>query len=237
MTGEGHILIVEDEAEMRNAVSEYLVLRGYSVSTAADGGEMRQRLSEATVDLVLLDLGLPGEDGITLTRQLRAAENVGIIIVTAFGEAEDRVLGLESGADDYIVKPFSLRELLARVRSVMRRAKAIDSHGSGSENPKTFQIGSGSYDRVTRRFRRNNGDICELSPGDCDLLEYFLENPDRPLNRDELLENTAHRDWEPFDRSIDVRVARLRRKIEEDPTNPQFVRTVRGIGYLFRSQN
>jgi two-component system phosphate regulon response regulator OmpR len=186
---------------------------------------------------VLLDLGLPREDGIALTRQLRATEKVGVIIVTAFGEAEDRVLGLESGADDYIVKPFSLRELLARVRSVLRRTNASDSPGASSGISKMFHVDTGSYDRVTRQFRRSDGESHELSPGDCDLLEYFLDNPNRPLSRDELLENTAHRDWEPFDRSIDVRIARLRRKIEEDSANPQLIRTVRGIGYLYKSKS
>jgi len=235
MTSEAHILVVDDEAEMRDAVSEYLNLRGFKVSTAANGDEMRRVLAETMVDLVLLDLGLPGEDGIVLTRELRNSAPVGIIIVTAFGEAEDRVLGLESGADDYVVKPFSLRELLARMRSVLRRAEASVGQGSDDEEPSTYRLGENSYDRVARQLRRADGTAIELSSGECDLLELFLDSPDRALSRDELLEKTAHRDWEPFDRSIDVRITRLRRKIEADSAHPQLIRTVRGVGYLYKS--
>jgi len=235
MTGEAHILIVDDEAEMRDAVSEYFILRGFTVSTAANGNEMRRVLDENTIDLVLLDLGLPNEDGIALTRELRLSLPVGIIIVTAFGEAEDRVLGLESGADDYVVKPFSLRELLARVRSVLRRGDANADHASGDERSSLSDIGKNSYDRGTREFCRADGATIKLSSGECDLLELFLDNPDRAISRDELLEKTAHRAWEPFDRSIDVRINRLRRNIEEDPSHPQLIRTVRGVGYLYKS--
>jgi len=235
MTDEAHILVVDDEAEMRDAVSEYLNLRGFTVSAAANGEEMHRILAETTIDLVLLDLGLPGEDGIALTRQLRDSVPVGIIIVTAFGEAEDRVLGLESGADDYVVKPFSLRELLARVRSVLRRAEASGGQASDDGNPKTYRLGDSLYDRQAREFHRADGTAIELSSGESDLLELFLDNPDRALSRDELLEKTAHRDWEPFDRSIDVRITRLRRKIEEDASHPRLIRTVRGVGYLYKS--
>jgi two-component system phosphate regulon response regulator OmpR len=235
MTDNVHILVVDDEAEMRDAVSEYLNLRGFEVSTAANGEEMRRVMKESKIDLVLLDLGLPGEDGIALTRELRASVPVGIIIITAYGEAEDRVLGLESGADDYVVKPFSLRELLARVRSVLRRAEAAGGPASGDKRPDVFRLGENSYDRGTRQLRRADGTTIELSSGECDLLELFVDNPDRPLSRDELLDKTAHRDWEPFDRSIDVRITRLRRKIEADPAHPQLIRTVRGVGYLYKS--
>lgn len=231
MEGEAHILIVDDEAEMRDAVSEYFVLRGFTVSAAANGAEMRRVMDETAIDLVLLDLGLPNEDGIALTRELRESRSVGIIIVTAFGEAEDRVLGLESGADDYVVKPFSLRELLARARSVLRRA---DDHTSGDGESDFFHIGESSYHRGAREFRGADGRTTKLSSGECDLLELFLDNPNRAISRDELLEKTAHRSWEPFDRSIDVRINRLRRSIEVDPSHPQFIRTVRGVGYLYK---
>ena len=221
-----HILVVDDEPEMRSAVSEYLELRGYVVSTAASGTEMRQVLAKEPVDLVLLDLGLPGEDGIVLTRELRAESQIGIIIVTALGETEDRVLGIESGADDYVVKPFSLRELLARIRGVMRR--------SSVEPRPTSHRGAG-YDPGARTYLRTDGSVVGLSTGECDLLDLFLGNPDRPIHRDELVEKTAHRTWDPLDRSMDVRINRLRHKIENDPAHPQIIRTVRGVGYLFNS--
>lgn len=229
------ILVVDDEAEMREAICEYLNLRGFSVSTAANGREMRLAFDQTNFDLVLLDLGLPGEDGIALTRELRASSQVGIIIITAFGESEDRVLGLESGADDYVVKPFSLRELLARVRSLLRRAEANGHLTSTSLGTKCVRIGENNYDRGTRELRRDDGTLVTLSAGECDLLELFLDNPDRPLSRDELVEQTAHRAWEPLDRSIDVRINRLRRTIEEDSSHPRLIKTVRGIGYLYKS--
>ena len=239
MTGEANILVVDDEAEMRDAVSEYLVLRGFDVSTAANGTEMFQVLGEEPIDLILLDLGLPGEDGITLLREIRQQRTVGVIIVTAFGEAEDRVLGLESGADDYVVKPFSLRELLARVRSVLRRADqhAGPSAGASARDDETISLGESSYDRSVRELRRQDGTTVELSSGECDLLELFIDNPNRPLSRDELFDKIAHRLWDPFDRSIDVRINRLRRKIETDPANPRLIRTVRGVGYLYRPKD
>jgi len=237
MVAGAHILVVDDEAEMRDAVSEYLVLRGFSVSTAANGEKMRKILDGTTVDLVLLDLGLPGENGIDLLRELRKTRSFGIIIVTAFGEAEDRVLGLESGADDYVVKPFQLRELLARVRSVLRRSEDSTEPLASDEDSGLVFIGENSYDRKSREFRSANGSVIKLSSGDCDLLELFLKNPNRALTRDELVEQTTHRSWEPFDRSIDVRINRLRRNIEQDSAHPQLIRTVRGVGYLFHSNN
>ena len=237
MKSEAIILVVDDEAEMRDAVSEYLQLRGFTVATAANGAEMHQAIDKQPVDLVLLDLGLPGEDGITLMHELRAKHEVGIIIITAFGEAEDRVLGLESGADDYVVKPFSLRELLARVRSVLRRADPAFSLKTGIGQTGSVSFGDNSYDRSARELRHPDGSTVELSSGECDLLELFLDNPDRPLSRDELVDKIAHRLWEPFDRSIDVRINRLRRKIETDPGNPRLIRTVRGVGYLYKPQN
>lgn len=237
MASAAQILVVDDEVEMREAICEYLDLRGFSVSTAANGQEMRLALDQASFDLVLLDLGLPGEDGIALTRELRAASQIGIIIITAFGESEDRVLGLESGADDYVVKPFSLRELLARVRSVLRRAEANGEPTSADLGPNCVRIGENIYDRRSRELQRDDGSLVALSAGECDLLELFLDNPDRPLSRDELVEQTAHRAWEPLDRSIDVRINRLRRSIETDSSHPKLIKTVRGIGYLYRSNS
>jgi two-component system OmpR family response regulator len=234
MADEANILVVDDEAQMRDAISEYLGRRGYTVYTAASGLEISGTIAKKSIDLVLLDLGLPGEDGIALTRQLRALGNIGIIIVTAFGEAEDQVLGLESGADDYVVKPFGLRELLARVRSVLRRFEMEKDRLAQGLETSGIRLDEKSYDGATREFHRIDGAVVQLSSGECDLLELFLDNPDRVLSRDELVEITTHRGWEPFDRSIDVRIARLRRKIEQDPGHPLLIRTVRGIGYMYR---
>lgn len=233
VTDEQHILVVDDEPEMTAAVSEYLTLRGFKLSTAANGREMKELLETNSIDLILLDLGLPGEDGIALTREIRETNNVGIIIVTAFGDAEDRVLGLESGADDYIVKPFGLRELLARARSVLRRTVADGKNDIEGETLNSFDFGTATYDRRGRVFHRADGTAAQLSTGECDLLELFHERPNKAISRDELVEETTHRGWEPFDRSIDVRINRLRHKIEDDPSHPQIIRTVRGVGYLF----
>lgn len=235
MASTAQILVVDDEPEMREAICEYLGLRGFSVSSAANGREMRLALDQTSFDLVLLDLGLPGEDGIALTHELRASSQIGIIIITAFGESEDRVLGLESGADDYVVKPFSLRELLARVRSVLRRAEVNGDPTSASLGTESVRVGENTYDRRARELQRGDGTLVTLSAGECDLLELFLDNPDRPLSRDELVEQTTHRTWEPLDRSIDVRINRLRRIIEADSSHPQLIKTVRGIGYLYKS--
>lgn len=237
VTDQKHILVVDDEPEMTDAISEYLRLRGFVVSTAGNGNEMRRFLGANTVDLILLDLGLPGEDGISLTREIRDSMHVGIIIVTAFGDAEDRVLGLESGADDYVVKPFGLRELLARVRSVLRRTEADNSKDYGYKGAESFDFGKASYNRTEKVFRRADGTLAQLSSGECDLLELFHGKPNCPLSRDELVEETSQRSWEPDDRSIDVRINRLRQKIEEDPSHPQIIRTVRGVGYLFQSND
>jgi two-component system OmpR family response regulator len=237
VTAKKLILVVDDEPEMTEAISEYLNMRGFVVFTAASGKEMRDVLKKKSIDLVLLDLGLPGEDGISLTREIRASRQIGIIIITAFGEPEDRVLGLESGADDYVVKPFGLRELLARVRSVLRRTEADSMDIGGTDVSKVYHFGAANYDRKARIFQRSDGQTAQLSTGECDLLELFHGKPNSAISRDELVEETSNRGWEPFDRSIDVRINRLRHKIEDDPSHPQIIRTVRGVGYLFHSNN
>lgn len=223
-----HILVVDDEQEMLEAIAEYLTMRGFRVSTALDGDAMWRVLEADPADLVLLDLAMPGEDGVTLTRRLRDRGGVGVIIVTAHGDSEDRVLGLESGADDYVVKPFNFRELMARIRSVLRRA---DTRVKGGAR---LSLGRCAYDPVARLLTTPAGDIVETSRGDLDLLDVLLESPNTPLSRDELLERTANREWDPLDRSIDTRVTRLRKKIEADPSRPTVIRTVRGVGYMLR---
>jgi len=231
-----HILVVDDEREMREALAEYLSLRGFRVSLAADGEALRRAMAHDPADLILLDLSLPGEDGIELTRQLKATGGVGIIMVTAHGESEDRVLGLETGADDYVVKPFNFRELVARIRSVLRRAGGEGADAGSRSADATVRVGALAFNRREQTLVRGDGGHVALSAGEFDLLNVFVDNPDRPISRDELLEASSHRDWEPFDRSIDVRIARLRRKIEVNPARPSIIRTVRGTGYLFSTK-
>lgn len=233
MTEAAHILVVDDEPEMREAIAEYLDLRGYRVTMAASGEEMKRVLDAGPADLVLLDLGLPGEDGLALTSFLKSKGDIGVIIVTAHGETEDRVAGLELGADDYVVKPFNFRELLARIRSVLRR------HGGGpaavaASAPTSVNFGEWVFDRTKRELRDAQGNVPDLSTGELDLLDVLTATPCKPVSRDELLAKTANRDWDPYDRSIDVRITRLRRKLEIDPARPKIIRTVRGIGYMLK---
>jgi DNA-binding response OmpR family regulator len=225
-----HIVIVEDEATQRNLLVDYLTRQKFRVS-GTDGGPALRRLVERELPtLVLLDVGLPGEDGFTLARWLRERSGrIGIIMVTAASDTVDRVIGLETGADDYIAKPFEPRELLARVRSVLRRAT-----GASVTAASRVRMGRRVLD-VEKRILIDpiDGSEDKLSASEFDLLKVFAENPNRPLQRDWLLEVTAHREMEAFDRAIDLRITRLRRKIESDPAHPVANRTVRGVGYVF----
>ena len=217
---------------MREAVAEYLTLRGFRVSGVADGHEMDSILADETVDLILLDLNLPGEDGIALTKRLKSEKTVGIIIVTAFSESEDRVLGLETGADDYVVKPFNFRELVARINSVLRRLSGSGENRNDAAS--VIKVGEWLFDRSEGTLRKPDGAPLELSAAERDLLTVLVDNPGMAMSRDVLLDKLSHREWDPFDRSIDVRVTRLRRKIEADPTRPTIIKTVRGVGYVFK---
>jgi len=224
-----HIVVVEDEAVQRQMLAGYLARQNFRVSDLADGAALRTLVERELPALVMLDVGLPGEDGFALARWLREKSGrVGIIMVTAAGDTVDRVVGLESGADDYIAKPFEPRELLARVKSVLRRAA-----GAPVEGPRV-RIGRRVLD-LDRRLLINPADGNEerLAASEFDLLKIFAENPNRPLMRDWLLEATAHREAEAFDRAIDLRITRLRRKVEHDPAHPEAIRTVRGVGYMF----
>jgi DNA-binding response OmpR family regulator len=227
-----HILVVDDEAEMRDVIAEYLSLHGFQVTAAVDGSEMDMVLARESIDLILLDLNLPGDDGITLTRRLKSEKNLGIIIVTGYSDSEDRVLGLEMGADDYIVKPFNFRELVARINSVLRRLS--NPRGLEHDTGSAVQLGEWQFNRIDGSILKLDGTRLTLPAAELDLLTAFVENPDRTLSRDELLNKLSHREHEPFDRSIDVRVARLRRKIEPDPSKPRIIKTVRGGGYVFK---
>ena len=232
MSNPAHILVVDDELELLQAIQEYLCIRGFRVSTASNGKEMKDIIADDPADLVLLDLGLPGENGIDLTRTLKSTGNPGVIIVTAHGDSEDRVLGLESGADDYIVKPFNFRELLARVNSVLRRTLDTGTSSTDSPDADHVQIGDWVFEYTTESMIQTDGTSAELSTGELDLLKALLANANKPTSRDELMKVTNYREWGPLDRSIDVKIARLRRKIEIDPSNPKLIKSVRGVGYV-----
>ncbi len=233
----GRILIVEDDLSVREMLAEYLASHGYDVVQADRGAAMREAVEKNLPDVVLLDVNLPGEDGLTLARFLRERFDVGIIIVTGASEIADRVAGLEVGADDYVVKPFDLRELRARVKSVLRRMQARPPAASTGNvdraAPARIPVGACMLDIESRRLFDADDREIPLTGMEFDLLKVFVERPNQVLNRDRLLTLTRNREWEPFDRSIDIRIARLRRKVEADPEHPQAIRTVRGTGYMY----
>jgi len=232
MSDNGHILVVDDQKEICDVVQEYLTGEGYRVSTASDGSGMRRVLGQSHVDLVILDLMLPGEDGLTLARGLRDESGIGIIILTGRGETVDRIIGLEMGADDYLPKPFHLRELLARVKSVLRRVQSRT--GEPSQTARTRARFAGwDLDLSSRELTSPAGQEVRLTTGEFDLLAAFVNNPNQVLSRDRLLDLARNREAGPFDRTIDVQVGRLRRKLEDDPQNPSLIKTVRGSGYIF----
>ena len=226
-----HIVVVEDEAAQRRLLVDYLTRQNFQVSGADGGTALRKLVEREMPTLVLLDVGLPGEDGFALARWLREkSARIGIIMVTAASETVDRVVGLETGADDYIAKPFEPRELLARVKSVLRRATGTMAATTGPR----IRMGRRVFDLEKRVLvDPDHGSEEALTASEFDLLKVFAENPNRPLQRDWLLEATSHREMEAFDRAIDLRITRLRRKIEPDPGHPDAIRTVRGVGYMF----
>ena len=223
------ILIVDDDRDIRSLLADYLESNGYRALAAADGTAMWKILDEARPDLIVLDLNLPGDDGLTLCRKLRAHSTLPVIMLTARNEPLDRILGLEMGADDYLPKPFEPRELLARIKSVLRRT----GEAPAAVPTKRIRMGRRILDLERHILIEADGSEETLSASEFDLLKVFAENPNRPLMRDWLLEVTAHREMEAFDRAIDLRITRLRRKIEVDPSHPDAIRTVRGVGYMF----
>jgi len=231
----GRVLVVDDDAEVRGMLVEYLSTSGYEVSAAADGAAMREALARARPEVVLLDVNLPGEDGLSLARFLREHHDLGIIMVTAAGEVVDRIVGLEMGADDYVAKPFDLRELRARLKSVMRRVQGRSAAppGPAAGARDRVPVGQCLLDLKSRQLFDRDGRDIALTAMEFDLLKAFVEHPNQVLSRDQLLTLTRNREWEPFDRSIDIRIARVRRKVEADPDNPRAIRTVRGAGYMF----
>jgi two-component system phosphate regulon response regulator OmpR len=234
MSSNGCVLIVEDDREIREMVAEYLGGQGYEVQQAQSGGDMRETIERHLPDVVLLDVRLPGEDGLTLARYLRERYDVGIIMVTGASDVVDRVVGLEVGADDYVTKPFDPRELLARVKSVMRRLGVrTDAPSNIRPGGERLAVGRCFLDVAAHRLLDVQGQEVPLTSMEYDLLKMFTEHPNKVLTRDQILTFTRNREWEPFDRSIDIRIARLRRKIESNPEEPKAIRTVRGAGYMF----
>ena len=229
-----HIVVADDEPDVRETVEEYLSMNGFRVSTAESGATVRRIVADQAVDLVVLDVRMPGEDGLSLARHLREHYPVGIVMLTAVGTMVDRVVGLEMGADDYIPKPVDLRELLARVKAVLRRLKpaAVLAEASGAA-ANEVAFGDCRLNLDSHKLFDRDGQEIALTSMEFDLLKAFAEHPNRVLSRDRLLDLAHSRDWEPFDRSIDVRIARIRKKVEVDPTKPQLIKTIRGSGYLF----
>ncbi len=229
MSGAPHILIVDDHREIRELVTRALVKEGFRVSSAADGRAMHKAMADGRIDLILLDLMLPGEDGLSLCRALRAKSDIPIIMLTAKGEEIDRVIGLEMGADDYLPKPFGSRELIARIRAVLRRGRQSEP----APKPAQFRFDRWRLNTAARELTGDDGVTVPLSTGEYDLLLAFVERPQRVLSREQLLDLARGRAAANFDRAIDTQVSRLRKKIERDPADPKIIKTVWGGGYTF----
>jgi two-component system OmpR family response regulator len=228
-----HILIVDDDAEIRTLLRDYLERNGLRASAVGDGRAMRAALEAGRYDLVVLDLMLPGEDGLTLCRELRAKSSLPVIMLTARGEDTDRIVGLEMGADDYLAKPFNPRELLARIKAVLRRAHTLPPATEASE-ARRLRFTGWTLELARRQLVSPTGVVVPLSGGEYRLLKSFLDHPQRVLSRDQLLDLTRGRDAGPYDRSIDVQVGRLRRRLNDDAAT--LIQTVRGEGYVFAAE-
>jgi DNA-binding response OmpR family regulator len=225
------ILVVDDEPDVREVLEEYLCAHGYAAIGAASAAAARTLAAQNPVDLALVDIHMPGEDGLSLARHLRERyAALAIIMLTSAGTVMDRVVGLEIGADDYVPKPFDPRELVARVRSVLRRTAAAHRADMGGER---VRVGRCVLDLPAHRLSDETGAEVAMSPLEYDLLRALVRHPNRPLSRERILNLQSKRDWDPFDRSVDLRVMRLRKKIEPDPEHPRFIRTVRNEGYVF----
>ncbi len=234
MRATAHLLVVDDDPAIRRMLTRYFEDEGFRVSTAEGGPQMRTAMAKGGVDVVLLDLVLPGEDGIQLARELRVRADVGIIMLTGRTDIVDKVVGLEVGADDYIPKPFHLREVHARVKSVLRRLRGAPAAPTASApDEPVYSFDGWRLDAARRQLTAPSGEEVPLTTGEFDLLLAFVQRPGRVLDRDTLMGLTRGRDWEAFDRSIDAQVSRLRKKIETDPADPKLVKSVRGVGYVF----
>jgi len=232
MDSEPHVLVVDDDRGIRDLLTRYLRRNGLRVHVAANGREMWSRLSECKIDLVVLDRVMPGEDGLTLCRELRAHSRIPIIMLTLLGAETDRILGLQMGADDYVQKPFNPEELLARIRAVLRRANDLPLRGE-LKNDAVLRFAGWTLDRTRRRLVTPAGAMVALTDGEFDLLVAFAQHPQVILSRDKLLDLARGRAAAAFDRGIDMQIARLRRKIEADPADPELIKTIRNKGYVF----
>jgi two-component system OmpR family response regulator len=228
--GSPHVLVVDDDAEIGLLLTRYLEGQGLRVSVAANGGELKAAIGRESVDVVLLDLGLPDEDGLVLIRELRSRWQGPVIIISGRGESVERVVGLELGADDYVIKPFDLRELLARIRSVLRRTQAASA---AAGNARAYAFAGFRLDVPSRALAGPDGQDIALTCGEFELLLALVRHAHQVLTRDQLMNALHGRDAGPYDRAIDVQVGRLRRKLEADPACPQLIKSVRGAGYLF----
>jgi DNA-binding response OmpR family regulator len=236
LAGSADIVIVDDEAELRAMVAEYLSRHGFVVRAASGGSELDALLAARPADLLILDVNMPEEDGLAIARRIRAVGQTPILMLTAASEVVDRVVGLELGADDYLTKPFDLRELRARIGAILRRRP----HGAAPVEPpppaepgRFVRFGRARLDMATSQLLGDDNSPRPLTAMEFDLLRAFAQNPNRVLSRDRLLDLAHNRNWDAFDRSIDIRIARIRRKIERDPTKPEVIKTVHGIGYIY----
>jgi two-component system phosphate regulon response regulator OmpR len=244
------LLVVDDEPELRGLLSEYFSRHGYAVRAAEDAAVARALVAQARPDVAILDVNMPGENGLSLARWLRDTQPaMGLLMLTTAGEAVDRIVGLELGADDYVPKPFDLRELLARVRALQRRVKvtanaasaasqalkapAAGGSNAAATNPARMPFGHCQLDTEQRKLFGEDGAEIEITAAEFDLLALFASHPNRPLNRDQIMQQAHNRGWDVFDRSIDLRVMRLRRKIERNPDKPEVIKTVRNVGYVY----
>jgi DNA-binding response OmpR family regulator len=230
------VLLVDDEPELRALLAEYFGRNGFEVVQAQDAAAARARVAERVPDVAVLDINMPGENGLSLARALREAHpRLAVLMLTTAGEAIDRIVGLEVGADDYIAKPFELRELLARVRAVLRRLQVTAAPAPllAPEEPERVAFGLCELDVAQRKLFGMDGTEIDITAAEFDLLALFARHPNRPLNRDQIMEQAHNRGWDVFDRSIDLRVMRLRRKVERNPDKPEVIKTVRNVGYVY----
>jgi two-component system phosphate regulon response regulator OmpR len=227
------VIVVDDDARIRDLLRRYLTQEGFDVLLAEDGKALNKLMTRETIDLIVLDLMLPGEDGLSICRRLRAANDATpIIMLTAKVEDVDRIVGLEVGADDYLPKPFNPRELLARIHAVLRRRPTVEAPGAPTKEAQSVSFGGFEFDMAQRRLSKD-GEQLPLTTGEFSMLKALVRHPRQPLSRDKLAQLARGRDFEPFDRSLDVQISRLRKMIETDPAQPRYIQTVWGVGYVF----
>jgi two-component system phosphate regulon response regulator OmpR len=228
------VLLVDDEPELRALLAEYFGRNGFEVMQAEHAAEARERIAERVPEVAVLDINMPGENGLSLARALREAHpRLAVVMLTTAGEAIDRIVGLEVGADDYLAKPFELRELLARVRAVLRRLQVTAAPAPVDGDTGCIAFGPCRLDLGQRKLFDADGAEIDITAAEFDLLALFARHPNRPLNRDQIMEQAHNRGWDVFDRSIDLRVMRLRRKVERNPDKPEIIKTVRNVGYVY----